>query len=260
MQSNVIYFLSMYFLFIVNTCYSQTMTPATNYIQISQQLLYAVRTGDSTENFIRQLSGAEKKELKKQLPTDAEKKVFWLNIYNAFIQKLLSEHPEKYKSRNSFFTNKQIRVAGLALSPDDIEHGILRRSKAKWSMGYVNKIFPSHFENEFRVSVLDNRIHFALNCGAKSCPPIAYYAPVNIDKQLELATKNYLHTESDYDTASSIIYLPKIMSWFRGDFGGKKGLKKMLKKYGIVAKKEAYKIRFKKYDWTLFLDNYRQEN
>ena len=260
MQSNVKYFLSACCLFILNTCYSQTMTTTINYIQISQQLFYAVRTGDSSENFILQLSAADKNELKKQLPTDVEKKAFWLNIYNAFIQKLLSEHPEKYKSRNSFFTNKQIEIAVNALNPDDIEDGILRRSKAKWCMGYVNKLFPSHFEKDFRVSVLDNRIHFALNCGAKSCPPIAYYAPDNIDKQLELATKNYLHTESDYDTASSIIYLPKIMSWFRGDFGGKKGLKKMLKKYGIVAKKEAYKIRFKKYDWTLFLDNYRQEN
>ncbi|MDQ6608875.1 MAG: DUF547 domain-containing protein [Bacteroidota bacterium] len=236
------------------------MTNGINYIQISQQLLYAVRTGDSSENFILQLSAADKNELKKQLSTDAEKKAFWLNIYNAFIQKLLSEHPEKYKSRNSFFTNKQIEIAGIRLSPDDIEHGMLRRSKAKWSMGYFNKLFPSRFEKDFRVSTLDNRIHFALNCGAKSCPPIAYYSPENIDRELELATKNYLHTESDLDRASGVIYLPKIMSWFRADFGGKKGMKKMLEKYGVTKKGEDITIRFKKYDWTLFLNNYRQEN
>ena len=259
MQNNVKYFLSACCLFILNACYSQTMT-TTNYIQISQDLLYAVRTGDSSENFFLQLAAADKNELRKQLQTDAEKKAFWLNIYNAFIQKLLSAHPEKYKSRNSFFTNKQIEIAGIALSPDDIEHGILRRSKVKWSLGYFNKLFPSRFEKDFRVSVLDNRIHFALNCGAKSCPPIAYYAPENIDKQLEVATKNYLHTESDYDTASGVIYLPKIMSWFRADFGGKKGMKKMLEKYDITKKGEDFTIRFKEYDWTLFLDNYRQEN
>ena len=254
------YFLPACYLFILNTCYSQTMTTTTNYIQISQQLLYAVRTGDSTENFILQLSAADKNELRKQLPTDAEKKAFWLNIYNAFIQKLLFQHPEKYKSRNSFFTNKQIEIAGIALSPDDIEHGILRRSKVKWSVGYFNKLFPSRFEKDFRVSVLDNRIHFALNCGAKSCPPIAYYAPENIDKQLELATKNYLHNESDYDTALSVIYLPKIMSWFRGDFGGKKGMKNMLEQYSIIKNGKDFTIRFKEYDWTLFLNNYRHEN
>ena len=257
MKSSAKYFISVCCLFILNKCYSQTMDSSTNYIQISQQLLYAVKTGDSSENFILQLSAADKKELRKQLPTDAGKKAFWLNIYNAFIQKLLSAHPEKYKSRNSFFTNKQIVIAGIALSPDDIEHGILRRSKVKWSMGYFNKLFPSRFEKDFGVSVLDNRIHFALNCGAKSCPPIAYYTPENIDKQLELATKNYLHTETDYNTASAVIHLPKIMSWFRADFGGKKGMKSMLEKYGITKKSEDITIRFKEYDWTLFLNNYK---
>ena len=259
MQNTVKYRLFSFCMFILNVSYSQKVITDTNYINISQQLLYAVKTGESSDHFIRQLWGVDKKELKKQLPTDAGKKAFWLNIYNAFIQKLLSEHPEKYQSRNSFFTKKQIIIAGITLSPDDIEHGILRRSKAKWSMGYFNKLFPSSFEKDFRVSALDNRIHFALNCGAKSCPPIAYYAPANIDMQLELATKNYLRTESDYKKTSGIIYLPKIMSWFRGDFNGKKGMKELLKKYSII-ENEDVKIRFKKYDWTLFLNNYRQEN
>lgn len=259
-MTNKIKYIFFYVLFSSNICHSQTMKTPINYIEISQQLLYAVRTGDSIQNYIHLLSTADKTELNKQLFNDTHKKAFWLNIYNAFIQKLLSEQPETYKNRNSFFTNKQIKIAGMALSPDDIEHELLRRSKVKWSMGYFNKLFPSRFEKDFRVSVLDNRIHFALNCGAKSCPPIAYYIPENIEKQLELATKNYLRSESDYDSAAGVIHLPKIMSWFRGDFGGKKGIRKMLKKYGIIAKDEKTAIKFKKYDWTLFLNNYKKEN
>ena len=78
------------------------------------------------------------------------------------------------------------------MSLDDIEHGILRRSKIKWSEGYFNKLFPSKFEKENRVNKVDYRIHFALNCGARSCPPIAFYDPEKLDKQLDVATMIYL--------------------------------------------------------------------
>ncbi len=251
----VIYFF--YLIFIpFNFKQSNVMIINTNYISVSQQLLYAVRTKDSSDAFIEILASADEKILQEQLSIDAKKIAFWLNIYNAFVQKLLTENPEKYKNRNSFFSLQQIIIAGKQLSLDDIEHGILRRSTIKWSFGYLKKFFPTDFEKKFRVADLDNRIHFALNCGAKSCPPIAYYDPAKIDMQLELATKNYLNTETIYDEKSSSIFLPKMMDWFRGDFGGKKGIKKMLKKYQIINVDKDVKISFKKYDWTLFLHNY----
>jgi len=34
----------------------------------------------------------------------------------------------------------------------------------------------------------DPRIHFALVCGAKSCPPIKVYKPDNLDYALDMAT------------------------------------------------------------------------
>ena len=105
---------------------------------------------------------------------------------------------------------------------DDIEHGILRRSKVKWSFGYFNKLFPSAFEKKHRVDTLDYRIHFSLNCGATSCPPIAFYKPEQLDKQLEVATKVYLSGEAAYNEADNTVALPALMGWFRGVFGGKK--------------------------------------
>ncbi|MBA2249993.1 MAG: DUF547 domain-containing protein [Chitinophagaceae bacterium] len=200
-----------------------TMTD-TNYVSVSQQLLYAIRTGDRSDTFIKLLEDADEKALQKELQTDALKKAFWLNIYNAFVQKLLSENPGKYKNRNAFFSDKQIVIAHHKLSFDNIEHGILRRSKIKWSLGYLNKPFAGNFEKTFRVDILDKRIHFALNCGAKSCPPIAYYDPAKIDMQLRLAMINYLRNETEYNTASNIIYLPKIMDWFGVISAGKKML------------------------------------
>ncbi|MEO6404725.1 MAG: DUF547 domain-containing protein [Ferruginibacter sp.] len=252
-------FLLILFINYFNFIHAQQLPSHIDYIKVSQSFLYAVRTGDSSDQYIQVLAEADIQKLHGELSADAKKKAFWLNIYNAFIQKLLTENPGKYKNRNSFFSLKQIVIAGKHLSLDNIEHDILRRSKIKWSLGYLNKLFPSDFEKKFRVAKLDNRIHFALNCGAKSCPPIAYYDPEKIDMQLELATRNYLKSETEYDKTSGSIFLPKIMSWFRGDFGGKKGIRKMLKKYHIVERNKDLKIKFKKYDWTLFLNNYKQE-
>ncbi|MFW1581992.1 DUF547 domain-containing protein, partial [Vibrio parahaemolyticus] len=63
----------------------------------------------------------------------------------------------------------------------------------------------------------------ALNCGAKSCPPIAFYDDAKLDAQLDIATKAYLIGSVTYDSNANKVYVPALLSWFRGDFGGKKG-------------------------------------
>src|SRR5687768_3262209 len=134
---------------------SQILQPDMNYTKLSQSFLYAIRTGDSAESYIHQLTAADIQVLRNELHNDEYRKAFWLNIYNGFVQKILTENPGKYKNRNAFFKDKQIEIAGEHLSLDDIEHGILRRSKIKWSLGYLNKIFPSSFEKIFLVNKLD---------------------------------------------------------------------------------------------------------
>lgn len=228
-------------------------------ILLSQEFIYAAKTGEALEKIQSSLANLEAASLKNALKNDAEKKAFWINIYNGYTNTILKKDPELYRKRNKFFGAKQIEVAGMKLSLDEIEHDFLRRTRVKWSLGYLGKVFPSPRAKEFRVEKLDYRIHFALNCGAKSCPPIAYYSPDQLDTQLEMATKNYLTSEVDYKKEENIIYLPAILSWFRADFGGKKGMKNILKKHGLLGTSENPKIRFKKYDWTLELNNYKTE-
>ena len=228
-----------------------------NYVQLSQDFIYAAKTGDSVSAYINTLSKANQNELQAQLDTDNKRIAFWLNLYNAFTQVILKRDPSLYKSRNAFFSSRQISIAGLQVSLDLIEHGILRHSKIKWSLGYLGKLFPTCFEKKFRVNRVDYRVHFALNCGAKSCPPIAFYEPSQIEKQLSLATKNYLKNEVLYDEATNLLQLPAIMGWFRHDFGGKKKMIELVKKNGLVASQLNPAIRFKKYDWALFLSNYK---
>ena len=237
-----------------------TSAKPTDYIKISQDFLYAAKTGDTTKGYIDTLGIANEEALATELNTDKKRLAFWLNIYNGFTQVILKKDPDQYKTRGSFFSSRQIDIAGRQLSLDDIEHGILRHSKIKWSEGYLGKPFPSGFEKKFRVEKLDYRIHFALNCGAKSCPPIAFYEPVSIDKQLAVAAKTYLRGECAYDSIKNEVNVPALMGWFRHDFGGKKNMLKILKQNKIIPQESNPAIHFKKYDWSLYLNNYKSES
>lgn len=227
-------------------------------VKLSQDFMYAAKTNDSTSAYIRALQELNYNELLAVLKTDDDKKSFWINLYNAYANVSLHSNPAQYKSRNKFFRNKNIIIAGKYFSLDKIEHGILRRSSIKWSLGYFSKIFPGKTEKALRVDTLDYRIHFALNCGAKSCPPIAFYNPENLNNQLDLAATAYLNSEISFDAASNVLQLPAILSWFRRDFGGKKKMIDLLKSKQLLAADVTPKIKFKKYDWSLYLDNYKK--
>ena len=77
---------------------------------------------------------------------------------------------------------------------------------------------------------------------------------------MELATKAYLTGEADYDAAKNIVHLPALMSWFRHDFGGKKKMNLLLQKINVIPAGSNPKIKFKKYDWSLFLNHYKTNN
>lgn len=226
-------------------------------VNLSQQFVYAVKTGASITSQLDNLKNIPYPTLLNDLKSDEEKKAFWINVYNGFSQMSLKEKPDQFDDRSTFYKAKQVIIADKLFSFDEIEHGILRRSKIKWALGYLNNLFPSKTEKQLRVGKIDFRIHFALNCGAKSCPPIAFYDSDKLDVQLNLATSSYLVGEVEYNSLSNTIYLPAIMNWFRQDFGGKKGMYSILKNNGILLQTMNPKIKFKKYDWTLYLNNYQ---
>lgn len=228
------------------------------FVKLSQDFMYAAKTNEETAIYIDQLKVLNYADLINELKNDDDKKAFWINLYNAYTNASLHKDPGQYKSRNKFFKKKNIIIAGKLFSLDKIEHGILRRSKIKWSLGYFSKLFPGRSEKQLRVNKLDHRIHFALNCGARSCPPIAFYDPENINRQLDIAEKSYLASEINYNAENNTLQLPAILSWFRRDFGGKKKIIELLRSKQLLASNVDPAISFKKYDWTLYLDNYKQ--
>ena len=236
----------------------QDKAATTSYETASQDFLYAARAGAPVDSFLRLLAAAPEDSLRTELSDDHKRLAFWINIYNAVNQSTLRQNPDLYQDRNAFFKMKLITIAGHPLSLDDIEHGILRRSKNKLSLGYLNKWFPGKFEKKFRVDRLDYRIHFALNCGARSCPPIAFYDAAKIDEQLQTAMTGHLRIESDYDSVHNTVAVTAFMGWFRADFGGKRGIRKLLRNAGVIPADRSPKIVFKKYDWKLYLDNFKE--
>ncbi len=232
---------------------------STNYNKLSEELIEQLKADENITSIQKDLAAADAEDLEKALKTDNQKKAFWLNIYNGYIIASLKKDKDQFKDRGTFFTKKQVKIAGYTLSFDDIENGIIRKSQLKFGLGYVGKIFPGKFERQFRVKERDFRIHFALNCGAKSCPPVRVYKAKNVAQQLENSSKQYLTAQTKYNEKDNAVTTSTLMSWFRGDFGGKGGAKKILKDFKLIPEDSNPELKFGSYDWTVDINNFAKD-
>ncbi len=218
-------------------------------VATSAELLVAIRTGDvsKADRLLAELGGLDPEQLAASLTDDAARIATWLNLYNAATQRLVEAQPETFARRVRFFRQPAIVVAGRTLSLDAIEHGLLRRSRWKAGLGWLGNPLPGRFERHFRVDVIDPRIHFALNCAAASCPPIAAYDPDRLDAQLDLATRSYLAEAVRREGPRLLV--PRLFLWFMGDFGGPRGVRRFLERHGVETARAH--LRFARYDWSL---------
>lgn len=226
-----------------------------DYQKASFELLTAVKNGGETENWRQMIESSTLDGLTDQLSNDQEKLAFWINVYNAYIILVLRDQPELYEDRRNFFKAPRIPVAGELLSFEQIEHSIIRRSQSPLGLGYIMKIFRPKWERKLRVDNRDYRVHFALNCGAKSCPSVDIYSPDKLNEQFDAQAISFLNKTSSFNMDNDTWIVTALFSWFRGDFGGKKGMKKILKSYNIT-KSTDINFEYGDYDWTLDLDNY----
>ena len=220
---------------------------------LARDLLVACKRGDSTERYRTALAEATDADLR-QIHEDRQTGLaFWLNCYNAGTQLLLAEQPDLYESPLRFvrfFHAPAITVGGTSLPLDRIENGLLRGGRSKYGLGYLPKINVTNFERRYRLDDCDPRIHFALNCGAESCPAIRAYEPDRLDEQLDLATRSYLDATVEYDADAGAVLVPRVFLWFRGDFGGGSGIRELLRSYDAIPDDATPKIRHNSWDWT----------
>jgi hypothetical protein len=173
----------------------------------------------------------------------------WINVYNVNTVAVILEHYPVDSIRDistdpiirlNVFKKERVPVGNTKISLDTVETEKIR--------------------NAFK----DPRIHFAINCAAKSCPPIRREAfnGATVDMQLDDQARAFLNGplgarfRRDGDTL--VIRTTKIMDWFGDDFekwgGGKAAF---IRKYMPADKQRlidsAKKIEFEydDYDWAL---------
>lgn len=154
--------------------------------------------------------------------SENERKAFFINLYNALTIHGLAEQktlPSSVLDIQQFWKTTAYKVGGLVYSLDDMEHGVLRGNKS-----HPASTKPQFSEGDprikYAVKKLDPRIHFALVCGAVSCPAINVYTADNLDKALDSATRNFCKQEVSMFTEVDEIWMSKIFLWYRDDFGG----------------------------------------
>lgn len=226
-------------------------------VATAARFVRALRDGDDPRPLAETLADYDVDQLAATLDNDDARTAFWCNVYNATVQRTLRERPEVY-SRWRFFRRDLCTVADTPLSLDDLEHGLLRRSRFKYGMGYVRKpdLLVGSFERAHRVSSPDWRIHFALNCGANSCPPVIAYEADTLDAQLDRATASYLAAETTYDPDDGTVEVTPLFRWYRGDFGGTDGILDILRSYEVIPADADPDVAVGSYDWSLSVGDF----
>jgi hypothetical protein len=188
------------------------------------------------DEYLTVLENTNAKELSRN-----EQFAFYVNAYNAWTIKLiLSAYPEieSIKDLGNIFKSpwekEIVRIRGKLLTLDDIEHEILR------------------------AQYKDPRVHFAVNCASKSCPPLISepYRGSTLDSQLDDATRAFINDPKSNYLKGNKLYVSRIFKWFSEDFNddvlgfflqyGEGDFKKRLEE-----QKNKLKIVYLSYDWSL---------
>lgn len=150
------------------------------------------------------------------------KMALFINLYNSLLlhgSVAVPPGPSDPDARGPFFSGEsgvRYDIGGFELSLDDIEHGILRSSPEG-----DKRSFPDDDSRRAYVvekALFDPRIHFALNCGARSCPPIKLYSADNLQQGLQAAAQAFCESEVQVNASSRTITLSRIFLWYGKDF------------------------------------------
>lgn len=187
---------------------------------------------------------------------DDARLAFWINVYNALVLDALdAEKPRGHLLlKLGFFSRSAWRVGAWRYSLDLIEHGLLR-GNARVPPFPWRAAKPGDPRLAAAPSRVDPRVHFALNCGARSCPPIRHYVSGQIGEQLDLATAAYFASEARVDRAAHTVTLPRLLKYYRSDFGDVVAFaaKHLPAEDGawIDENRKHVRVRFAPYDWTI---------
>ena len=191
------------------------------------------------------------------LGADEVRLAFWLNLYNALVLAELARQPRSGSllRHRGLFGLELSRVGGREHSLDLIEHAILRRN-ARPPYRLRRLVADDDPRLAGAPSELDPRVHFALNCGAVSSPPIRAYEAATVAADLDRATDAYIGAEAVIDRERGRVALPSLLRLYATDFGGRAravrfGLERLSGDDAAWAAQARPRTGWRRFDWTL---------
>lgn len=160
--------------------------------------------------YLRQLCDVSPSQLELWDPAGAL--ALLINAYNAELLAMVVKYGpfasvrdiDRLVSEGNVWKHKFLNMGGLMLSPDDIEHTMIRGNG-----GYAEK-----------VGVV-GRMHAGVVCASLSCPDLQMvpFKGSTVVQQLDDATKSWLANPSKNPGPSgSSVTVSKIFQWYGGDF------------------------------------------
>ena len=172
-----------------------------------------------------------------------ERLSYWINAYNAFTVKHILDYYDNGKLKsikdigtiipipriNDGWSKKFIKIGSKTLSLNNIEHDIIRKQFA------------------------EPRIHAALVCAAKSCPPLRNEAFLanQLHAQLNDQMNDFINDPTKNNIKTNAATVSSIFNWYGTDFTKTKPLVDWLNIYSKTKLGESAKISFADYDWAL---------
>jgi hypothetical protein len=230
----VFVFLNLWF---TNSCSAQTTTKFDHaaWDQLLQK--YVDKTGNVDYTGLQKNKSSLEsylKTLQQNVPTTSwsksEQLAYWINVYNAFTIKLVIDN-YPLKSIKDLHNGKPwdvkwIKIGDKTYSLNNIENDIIR---------------PKYKEP---------RIHFAVNCAAKSCPPLLNKAWTanNLETNLANQAEKFINSTKYNQISASAVKASRIFDWYKEDFGD---LINYLNQFSSTKINNTAKITFVEYDWAL---------
>ncbi|WP_161890895.1 DUF547 domain-containing protein [Pontibacter russatus] len=164
----------------------------------------------------------------------AECKAFYLNAYNLLVLWQVLEHYPLPSVMDvpGFFDKRQYRVAGENLTLNQLE------------------------KQKLMATYRDARVHFALVCAARSCPPLlnTAYLPDRVEEQLEAQAKRALQDPAfvRIHPDERKVLVSELFKWYRPDFLRQApSLAAYINRFRSTPLPPGYRLGYYPYNWGL---------
>jgi hypothetical protein len=141
------------------------------------------------------------------------KLAFWLNVYNAYTLKIVCDNYPIESINDLHWGGLFI---GTIFGKTIWDKDLITNNGTQFSLNAIE-------HDIIRPVFKEPRIHFALVCASRGCPPLrtqAYEAD-SLEAQLDDQARLFLNdtTKNNFDTTTHQATLSKIFSWYSEDFG-----------------------------------------